>query len=688
MEKHLKLVYGHNQFRSYQKEIIEDILNKDNVSVIMPTGMGKSLLYQFPATYTNKITVIVSPLISLINDQCQALQSKNIKCLNLSEKNFCTNLKRCSCTICKVCRDEEELTFIYCTPEWFSVHGIKLLKIKEKIGLIACDEAHCISNWSHDFRPSYKKICNQLSNFHNIPLLTVTATATPDVLEDIYEILEIETINEYSTGSKRPNLAINIFDKASWNIDVVNKDEPTIIYAQSRKETESLAIQFQSNGIDCLYYHAGMSDKDRTHVHNEFLEGKINLVIATIAFGMGINKSDIRHVINYGIPTDLETFYQEIGRAGRDGMPCKSSLYYDDKDFNKAVFLIKKGNESQLENKYRYLDIFKNFLQDNTICRQVMIDEYLKTGSLPTENIEEDKCAICDNCNCVQIGILFDITTDANKVIDILSLEPYALGMTKTLQLCKSIGLKDYLKIIINELCKKKFIKKDNTKFGILYQVTTKNHVQNIQVFIPELLYNSIMKSTHVYDRVRKLMADKYNISEKTFLNDKVLHNIKQIKPTTLMELIMVDGVSEEFAVNYGSELLSLVKPGCIQSKPKKNTTEKCKPKISTTIQETINLYKNGSKVKEIATIRNIKSMTVENHISEYYGTYPSEIKDTPIIITVDNIKAVNKAKNNLPENSKLTPIMDQLEDISWLQLKIILKALSSHSEQELIEII
>jgi ATP-dependent DNA helicase RecQ len=685
METHLKNVYGHNNFRPHQKQIIQDILKGDNVSVCMPTGGGKSLLYQFPATYTSKTTVIISPLISLINDQCQSLKSKNITCLNMSDKGkFCTSLKRCLCDLCKVFRDELEISFIYCTPEWFSVHGHRLSKIKQKIALIACDEAHCISNWSHDFRPAYKKMCHQLNNFDNIPLLTVTATATPDVLEDIYDILNVEEINEYLLGSKRPNLAITVFDKSYWNLDVVTKDEPTIIYAQSRKETESLATEFQHKGINCSYYHAGMLDKDRTQVHTEFLEGKISLVTATIAFGMGIDKSDIRHVINYGIPNDLETFYQEIGRAGRDGMPCRSSLYYDDRDFNKAVFLIKKGNESQLENRYRYLDIFKTFLQQDDICRQIMIDEYLRTGSLPEENKIEQKCLLCDNCNSKHEGILFDITIDANKIIDILYIEPYALGMTKTLQICKSVGLKDYLKIIINELYKKKFIKKINSKFGILFEVSNKNHAENIHAFLSDLIYDNIMKSTQIYDRVRKLMSEKYSISEKTFLNDKVLHNIKQNKPSTLVELMMVDGISEDFVVNYGSELLSLIKPGCNKAKPK----DSCKNKISNTVQETINLYQNGKQIKEIAAVRNIKSMTVQNHIAEYYGTFFSEINESHIKITKSQIKEVNKAKNNLPNNTKLTPIMEQLNDISWLKLKLIIKASSTHTEQELLNIL
>tara|TARA_Y100000389_G_C17464318_1_gene524228 strand:+ start:1890 stop:3959 length:2070 start_codon:yes stop_codon:yes gene_type:complete len=686
MEEHLKAVYGHNKFRTGQKEIITDLLENNSVSAILPTGAGKSLLYQFPSTYQNSITIIISPLISLIADQCYALKTKGINCLNLSDKsNFCTNLKKCSCDLCKCYKDELKLSFIYCTPEWFSEHANRLYKLKSKMALIACDEAHCISNWSHDFRPSYKKIGNPIKNFAGIPILLVTASATPDVLEDIYNILEIEEISEYSLGSRRPNLSINIFDKSYWNFDIVNRDESTIIYTQSRKETESLTKQFEKCGINCLFYHAGMSDKDRMKVHTDFMNGKVNLIVATVAFGMGIDKSDIRHVINYGIPTDLETYYQEIGRAGRDGLPCKASMFYDSRDFSKALFLIKQGAEDQLEKKYRYLDIFKDFLEEANICRQYMIDNYLSTGKLPDKDIEKERCGICDNCRGEKQGVYYDITIDANKVLDILFLEPYAFGMTKTIQLCKSVGLKEYIKVIIEALIKQKLVKKINSKYGVLYEVSSKNYCENLQVLLPDTLYKSIMKNTNSYDRARKFMSSKYDIPEKTFLNDKVLLNIKQTKPSSLVELLMVDGIREEFVMNYGPEFIEITKPGCKQKEVECNKDKKVNTSISDTVQDTINLYKSGKTVKEISTIRNLKTMTVENHISQFYGLYPEQINQSCIKMNQKIIQEVIDAKNSLPDSSKLTPIMDQINNITWLQLKIIINAIKTHSNQELL---
>ena len=687
MENHLKNIYGYNKFRPYQKDIINDILNKNNVSVIMPTGGGKSMLYQFPATFTNKVTLVISPLVSLMADQCLALTSKGINCINLSEQGiYCKNLPRCTCDICKLSRNGKDISIIYSTPEWFSLHANKLYKLKNKIQLIACDEAHCISNWSHDFRPSYKKIGNALKNFRDTPILLVTATATPIVLEDMYNILDIEEISEYSLGSKRPNLAINIFDKSYWSLNIVKKDEPTIVYTQTRKECEKLATDFQNNDIECLFYHAGMPDKDRSNVHKRFLEGDIKLVTATIAFGMGIDKSDIRHVINYGIPTDLETYYQEIGRAGRDGLPCKSSLYYDDKDFSKAVFLIKKGAENQLQKRYNHLDIFKNFLQEPNICRQHMINYYLSNGSLPEQNPIIERCEICDNCNGKIQGIYYDTTVDANKILEILILEKYSYGMVKTLQMCKNVGLKDYIRIIINELCKKNYINKLHSKYGILYEVTIKKHCQNLQILLPEKIYESIMKNTHSYDRARKYMSNKYNIQEKTFINDKVLLNIKQSRPSSAVELLMIDGITEDFVFNYGSEFLELIKPSCKQINPKSNSPLKQNNStVSNTVQETINLFKTGKSIKDISTLRNFKPMTIENHISEYYGFFPKELNQSFIKITPKMIQEVIDAKKTLVECNKLTPIMEKINDISWLQLKIITNALKNYKEEILL---
>ena len=277
METHLKTTYGFNKFREYQKDIICDLLKSEDVFVILPTGGGKSLLYQFPSTYTKRITFVVSPLISLMNDQCMYLNSKNINsvCLNSETSVDFSTLKN--------------YKVIYSTPEFITSRINSLKCIQDKIGLFAIDESHCVSQWSHDFRESYLALGIIKKTYPTIPLLAVTATATPRVIEDIYDILNIEEINEYCLGTRRTNLEINIMPKKYFEISEFN--EPTIIYVQTRKVCESLYQQLLSKGIKTAHYHGGMDKEEKKQSHNMFINEDIMVIVATISFGMGIDKS-------------------------------------------------------------------------------------------------------------------------------------------------------------------------------------------------------------------------------------------------------------------------------------------------------------------------------------------------------------------------------------------------------------
>ena len=301
MEKHLKSTYGFNNFRKHQKEIITDILNKKDVFAILPTGGGKSLLYQFPATFSEKITVVVSPLISLMNDQCQYLNSKNIKAVCLNSES------------CVTLSQYKNYKIIYTTPEFITANIFSFMETKDNIGLFAIDEAHCVSQWSHDFRESYQQLNILKKHFPEIPLLAVTATATPHVLKEMYSFLNIKNASEYLLGTRRTNLAIKILPK--YEFAKCTFEEPTIVYVQTRKICEKLHNNFLEQGIASACYHGGMEKNAKMKSHEQFIKGEIIVIVATISFGMGIDKSDIRHVINYGVPSNLESYYQEIGRA-------------------------------------------------------------------------------------------------------------------------------------------------------------------------------------------------------------------------------------------------------------------------------------------------------------------------------------------------------------------------------------
>tara|TARA_A100001015_G_scaffold306950_1_gene402037 strand:- start:42 stop:1190 length:1149 start_codon:yes stop_codon:yes gene_type:complete len=324
METHLKSTYGFNDFRDYQKDIVCDLLNKENVFAILPTGGGKSLLYQFPATYTNNITIVVSPLISLMNDQCMFLNSKNIKsvCLNSESRADVSTLSECK--------------IIYTTPEFITNRILVIDKLKEHIGLFAIDEAHCVSQWSHDFRTSYLELAVIKKTFPKIPMLAVTATATPRVVDDMYELLGIEEASEYNLGSRRTNLEINIHPKRLF--DNCKFTEPTIIYVQTRKVCEKLCEKLLITGTRCCQYHGGMEPEEKKKSHDLFFKSTVISLLTRAVIGI---ISDNSFSV---LPTHMTKFTPVLRRFNMFfviRISRSSFIYILERDLNNGFFFIK-----------------------------------------------------------------------------------------------------------------------------------------------------------------------------------------------------------------------------------------------------------------------------------------------------------------------------------------------------------
>jgi len=536
MDKHLKEVYGFNNFRHKQRDIICDLINDKDTIAILPTGGGKSLLYQYPATFTNKITIVVSPLISLMNDQCRHLNLKNIKAVALNSET------------CVPVSEYVNYKIIYTTPE-FMMSRIPAFKlIKGNIGLFAIDEAHCVSQWSHDFRLSYQKLGLLKTEFPEIPLLAVTATATPNVLKEMKKFLNILNPKEYSLGTRRENLMIKVLPKSQFSNCIIN--EPTIVYVQTRKLCESLNDDFIKKGIKSTFYHGGMEKHEKNRSHELFVTGEAIVIVATISFGMGIDKSDIRHVINYGVPANIESYYQEIGRAGRDGIDSKATIYYKDSDFSTTAYLISQSQDiDQIKIKTRNMKIFQSYLQENNICRQQMIDYYFKTGNLASEEdvIDIEKCNKCDNCLRTDKIELTDISADAKRIVEninnIYKQIGHTLGMTKTIKYIQkySRGPKvtgAYIKDIINILIRKDVLCSKKIGYGFVVEIGKKK----LEDILPlnSRINKTYMKKTYAGSKIRenihltKIMelrnsiAKKYNILPSEFINDMVLMNIER----------------------------------------------------------------------------------------------------------------------------------------------------------------
>lgn len=426
----LKVVYGYDNFRSKQYEIINRIINGEDVCAIMPTGMGKSLCFQIPALYMDGVAIIVSPLISLMDDQRIILEKLNITscCYN---SNVVNRTQMENDIMCK------KYQFVYITPESIIKKKDMLENMyqNETISLIAIDEAHCISSYGFDFRPAYRELSFLKTLLPNVPILALTATATRSVGTDICNVLQFNKRKLIMTSFDRPNLYLQVRKKnKKIDDDIVpiikrHPDSSIIIYCVTKKHTEKVASILQQHNIGCGVYHAGMDSDDRTSAHNNFLSGDVKVIAATIAFGMGINKGDVRVVIHYGSPKSIEGYYQEIGRAGRDGLESYCYAFYNAVDFRlQESFIINSNNQSYQKIQRGMLASMKKYME-TTHCRRKVLLEYF-------EEEYNRKCNKCDNCcNVVEdtpinLKTSQNIWPEAKLLIDtILSLKDKTFGL-------------------------------------------------------------------------------------------------------------------------------------------------------------------------------------------------------------------------------------------------------------------
>ncbi|MFC6314799.1 DNA helicase RecQ [Lapidilactobacillus achengensis] len=409
-QKILEEKFGYDQFRPGQAKAIDKVLAGENVLALMPTGGGKSLCYQIPALLLPGITLVVSPLISLMKDQVDALQENDIAATFInSSLSFPEIQERLQLAA------QGAIKVLYLAPERLDSDGFRHQLARLQISLIAVDEAHCISQWGHDFRPSYLSLAPALAELPSQPpVIALTATATEQVAADICQRLRIPAANEVKTGFARDNLAFQVVrdqDQDRFLLDYLklNPDQAGIIYASTRKETERLTQLLQRHKISAACYHGGLSDVARRQAQEDFLYDRVNVMVATNAFGMGIDKSNVRFVIHAQIPGSLEAYYQEAGRAGRDGLPSDAILLFKSQDIQVQHFFI---DQSELDEHFKQTEYLK--LQEMTqyantpLCLQRYILRYFG-------EVTEQDCGRCSNC--LDQRELQDITVDAQKVL-------------------------------------------------------------------------------------------------------------------------------------------------------------------------------------------------------------------------------------------------------------------------------
>ena len=437
----LKIIYGYDSFRPKQYEIINRIICGEDVCAVLSTGAGKSICFQIPAMYLDKPAVIISPLISLMDDQRLILEDLGVSscCYNSNVPNK-TQMRK-EILQCKY-------KFVYITPESLVMQHMQdfLVEVNNLhgISLIAIDEAHCISSYGHDFRTAYREITFFKDILPEVPILAVTATATDIVSKDICKVLNFKKNCIIKSSFDRPNLYLEIRQK-SKNIgsDIVpiikeNPNQSIIIYCLTKKETSKIAEILKMHKIKCGTYHAGMAADDKTDAHHNFIKGTVKVIAATIAFGMGINKSDVRIIIHYGSPKNIEGYYQEIGRAGRDGEKAYCYAFYNFRDFKvQEHFIGSSGkNSTYQKEQLKLLQVMKDFMTSKQCRRQILLEYF---GDNPP-----DECDFCDNCCGVHKEANSKIITTSQNVQKEAKILIDLVESFKT----KSFGLNMYINIL------------------------------------------------------------------------------------------------------------------------------------------------------------------------------------------------------------------------------------------------
>ncbi len=426
LEEKLKEIFGYESFRQGQKQIIEQVLNGTDTLGILPTGAGKSICYQLPALLQEGITLVVSPLISLMKDQVDQLNIANIPATfinsTVDEREAHFRMKQV---------ESGQVKILFVAPERFELESFNYFLQHLPIDLVAIDEAHCISQWGHDFRPSYVTFAERLSDLPTSPtILALTATATPRVSQDIQELLHISAEKTVKTGFLRENLRFEVVkgkDKRDFLKSYLkeHQDESGIIYANTRKEVEEVTEWLNRNHFPAKRYHAGLSEKERQKNQEDFLYDAVPIMVATNAFGMGINKSNVRFVIHYGMPATIEAYYQEAGRAGRDGLDSDAVLLFSPNDVRLRNFLIEQGegSEQHKEQEYEKLRQMQAYVSSET-CLQGYILQYFG-----------DKGEDCHKCsNCLDDRERTDVTLETQKVLSCVVRMEQRFGKTAVTQ--------------------------------------------------------------------------------------------------------------------------------------------------------------------------------------------------------------------------------------------------------------
>lgn len=577
----LKQYFGYDKFRPGQKEIIQKVIDQENVLGIMPTGSGKSICYQLPSLLLDGLTVVVSPLISLMKDQVDAANQLGIPATFINSSLDGYETARRFQEI-----DRQQYRLLYIAPERFIMPDFIQAMNRWNVCMIAIDEAHCISQWGHDFRPSYLQMAKQLNQLPNRPVIVaLTATATIQVAADIKRLLKIPDGNHIQTGFERENLRFQVVKdqkKEQYLVEYlkINKNQSGIIYAATRKEVDRIYHLLKKFGFSIGRYHGGLNENERTAMQEAFLYDRLQLIVATNAFGMGINKSNVRFVVHYQIPGSLEAYYQEAGRAGRDGLSSEAILLFAPQDTQVQKFFIQQSQreEEQKQKEYEKLKAMTEYAYIESCLQQYILNYFGETSSP------------CNRCgNCLDDREIVEVTTQAQMVLSCLKRmgENYgkqmlmkvlagskeqklrALGFERlsTYGLMKNQSQKETMQLI-EYLISNGYLLTVDGEYPIL-KVTERG----IQVLKgQEAVYRKEPKKVQqlsdeetdtLFEVLRELrtdLASEAGVPPYVVFSDSTLKEMSRIRPSSRLEMLQIKGVGQSKLDKYGEAFLSRIK--------------------------------------------------------------------------------------------------------------------------------
>lgn len=602
----LHTVFGYRQFKPLQREVIQNVQNKRDTLAIMPTGGGKSLCYQIPALLSPGLTVVVSPLIALMKDQVEQLDALGVPALfinsSLSYEDYQINMALVR---------SGEIKLLYVAPETLLTPRLLNLLETANLSCLTIDEAHCISEWGHDFRPEYRQIAQVRRRFPQAVCLALTATATERVRQDIKDTLAFQDDNEFVASFDRENLMIEVLPKTDPGAQTLAflqrfPDQSGIIYCFSRKQVDDLTAFLTAKGFSVRSYHAGLADHEREANQEAFIRDNVQIIVATIAFGMGINKPNVRFVVHYDLPKSIESYYQEIGRAGRDGLPAHCLLLYSYADVAKLRYFIDQKAQNERQVAYSHLTALTNYAESH-ICRRVPLLAYFG------ENYNGDNCGACDNClkennepeditilaqkflSCVsRTGERFAAThiTHVLLGIDNEKVLKYHHQELSTFGIGKDLTRKQWLHIA-HQLIQKGLLDQSNDLYRVLRLTPRGSEVlrsrEPILGILPlaETTAAARKKAGEIdYDHdlfallreKRKDLAEAANVPPYVIFSDRTLAEIASYYPITPDSLKRINGIGQVKFERYGQILLDLLQEYCqahgLQEKLPQNSKE------------------------------------------------------------------------------------------------------------------